>query len=487
MIKRLVVCVCSVVLALANTPYIFAEIVTPLPRKSVMIAELQTMAVLTDATGKETAKATAEFVELYNPNPATLDVTGWKLQYRSAASTADKPWSTVATLECGEGCVLQVAPRGRLLVATTDAGLADADIVHSLGFADYGGQVRLMSVDEHKNEQQEDLLGYGKTSATSTAPITAYAEAIPATAHGKKQSLKRKVSEDGEMIDTNNNANDFFISDAPSPKSDDPPVLPEEPESPPIVEEPTPAPNPVPDKPGMGGGREYALIELSELLPNPAAPLTDEHDEFIELYNPHDTEVVLEGYSLEAGSTWGSKYHFSSSDRIAPHGYLAVYADVSPLALSNSGSQVRIVDPAGTVLDVTVYAAAEAGYAWAKDEAGIWKWTTTPTAEKQNQFTTPGAAVLAAATAIKSAVKKVVAAKASAPRKVATAKTASKTTAKASADKAAKAPPAETTLPGTTNMWLVATASLLALGYGAYEYKYEAWQFVRRLFHIAGE
>jgi hypothetical protein len=389
-------------------------------------------------------------------------------------------------LECGVGCTLQLAPRGRLLIATADAGLADADIVHSLGFADYGGQVRLVSVDEHKNEQQEDLLGYGKTSATSTAPVTAYAEATPAAAHGKKQSLKRKVSEDGEVIDTNSNANDFFISDTPSPRSDDPPAGTAEPEAPLPAEEPASPPSPVPDEPGMGGAPEYARLELSELLPNPAAPLTDEQDEFIELYNPQDTEVGLEGYILEAGSAWGSTYHFSSSDRIAPHGYLVVYAGDSPIALSNSGSQVRIVDPIGAVLDVAVYAKAEAGYAWAKDGAGIWKWTTTPTAKKPNEFTMPGAATLAAVAAIKAAVKKTNTAKLATPKKVAAAKTASKTTTKTSADKAAKAP-AETTLPGTTNMWLVATASLLALGYGAYEYKYEAWQFIRRIFHIAGE
>lgn len=47
-----------------------------------------------------------------------------------------------------------------------------------------------------------------------------------------------------------------------------------------------------------------AHISITELLPNPAAPATDDADEFVELFNGSDEPVRLRGYKLQTGNSY---------------------------------------------------------------------------------------------------------------------------------------------------------------------------------------
>src|SRR5262249_40824305 len=149
-----------------------------------------------------------------------------------------------------------------------------------------GGHVRLFKpVDESGSDQVIDLVGWGNAdSAEGAASVMAPANS---------QSLKRRFSEDGVIIDTDNNAADFVVSNQPNPQST-PPVqndqVDNQPSDPPS--DPPATPPPV-----------YLPINITEMLPDPVAPATDANDEFIELFNPNSTAVDLAGYVLKTGSS----------------------------------------------------------------------------------------------------------------------------------------------------------------------------------------
>jgi hypothetical protein len=130
---------------------------------------------------------------------------------------------------------------------------------------------------------------------------------------------------------------------------------------------------------------------ISEVLPNPAPPQTDANDEFVELYNPNDKAFDLSGFVLQVGTTTTHKYTFPGGTSIEPHQFSAFYASDTGLSLSNSDGQVKLLDPAGNLLNQTdEYTGAKDGYAWIKAD-GLWQWTTKPTPGAANQISPPPA------------------------------------------------------------------------------------------------
>jgi hypothetical protein len=132
-----------------------------------------------------------------------------------------------------------------------------------------------------------------------------------------------------------------------------------------------------------------AAPQISEVLPNPAAPKTDANDEFIELYNSNQGPFDLSGFSLQVGTTTVHKYTFPSGTSIEPHQFSAFYSSDTNLSLSNSDGQVKFLDPDGNVLGQTdEYTSAKDNYAWVNAD-GLWQWTTTPTPNASNTISAP--------------------------------------------------------------------------------------------------
>lgn len=116
----------------------------------------------------------------------------------------------------------------------------------------------------------------------------------------------------------------------------------------------------------------YLPVSLSELLPDPAG--SDETDEFIELYNPHDVPIDLRGYVLTSGSA--STYRYEVPDiKLAPQQYFALYRSETKLVLANGGSALKLSAPDGVLLDEVTYGAAKTGYSYARVEG---EWVSTP-------------------------------------------------------------------------------------------------------------
>jgi hypothetical protein len=462
--------------------------VSPVAAEEALTAPQPDHPVIAALQTGQTGAAGNDFVEIYNPTNTAIDVTGWKLQYRAAASTGSATWTTKKTVACvtqpndGSACQVMLLSKSSLVFATYAIDNDNLQIFSS-GFSDVGGQVRLVASDA----SVQDTVGYG-TASEAEGGMAALAPPLG-------QSLLRKVAAE-QIVDTNNNGDDFVVGCylpavpgeiAPiqppvaiacpqaSANEDTAPTPPVDPVDP--VTSVTPAdPDPL-----TGATAAYARLTITELLPDPASPLTDSSDEFIELYNPTTGTVSAEGYMLETGSDF--RYHFTvgADVTIAPGGYTAIISAESHLSLTNTGTAVRLLDPSGVVIDeVASYGQAKSGQAWAKVGGG-WQWTSSPTPGSANAATAPATPAAAGATKKATAAAKSTAKTASAKAPKAT--TASKTAAKVAASNSPSVSADPQSDTGYQSYLLLIPVALAAVGYVVYEYRKDIARWYRKTWH----
>lgn len=194
--------------------------------------------------------------------------------------------------------------------------------------------------------------------------------------------------------------------------------------------------------------------QVTELLPNPVGTGNDATDEFIELYNPNSVMFDLSGFALQAGTASLHSYSFPQGTTLPAHSFKAFYSAATGLSLSNSGGQVKLLDPFGSSVSATaVYGTAKDGQAWALAN-GKWYWTSKLTPNAANIVIQPA-----------SASKKSAAAKASKSSRTTKQSKQPKTKAASFSDSSQTAP---STPIHTRTLVLVA---VLALVYGVYEYR----------------
>lgn len=129
---------------------------------------------------------------------------------------------------------------------------------------------------------------------------------------------------------------------------------------------------------------ENRALTITELFPN---PLEDEDsNEFIELYNPHDEPIGLDGYILYTGNSYDKPYTFSGNLEIGAKQYLAFYSSEINITLANSGSRARLVAPAGNIVSETEsYSNSKDEMSWSLFE-GEWKFSEKATPDAENEY-----------------------------------------------------------------------------------------------------
>jgi hypothetical protein len=388
-----------------------------------------------------------EFIELYNNSNKVLPANSLQLQIYSSTATdwSDKPYRSITLSQ-------DFLPGKHYLVASNNYLKDMAYDFYGSSLAAGLGHVRVIDI---ASQAQEDFVEWGNggknhvlQAGNTFAPTLTY----PADA---AQSLKRKVNEDGVLVYSGISGSDFMVSSAPSPEADNVApdgftIVADTADDAPVVSDPVEA---VPTN-----------LVLTELLPDPVSPQTDEADEFIELYNGGSEAVNIKGYTLETDS--GSTVHdysFTSDMLIASDTYQVFLSAETHLALSNSGSQVRLLDPAKAIIsETTAYPAAEAGQAWAIS-SGAWQWTATPTPGLANTIT--------AAQVTPKAVKAAKVTKPPKAKKLAVKKTAAKkkkVVKSASFDNTAAA-----VASAPVHTKILVGVALGALLYGLYEYRHD--------------
>jgi Lamin Tail Domain len=150
-----------------------------------------------------TGAASDEFVEIANVGTAAVDVSGYKLAYRSAAGTSDV---SLATIPSGT-----TIPAGGyyLFGGSAYTGTPAADQSFSTAIAATGGGLGLRNADG----TLVDSVGWG--SATTNAFVEGTPTAPPATTAAPGTSAARLPN----GHDTNSNSADFGAASPPTPKA----------------------------------------------------------------------------------------------------------------------------------------------------------------------------------------------------------------------------------------------------------------------------
>ncbi|HSH31792.1 MAG TPA: lamin tail domain-containing protein [Candidatus Saccharimonadales bacterium] len=441
----------SIIIMLGLVP-VPVRAVEPAVSSSIVISEIQ---------AGTANSASDEFIELYNPTDSDVALEGWRIEYRGTAATSPLRTASLTGAIKSHGFYLLSA----------NGFVAEADATFTAGLNVGGGYVQLFDNAEDGG-QIIDALGWNSDAALAeTAAVKGLV-----TGHSLERLPGRLIEDGGNATDTGDNSKDFIIRTTPQPQSSQSPLEVPTTETP-VTEGETPADETAPEPP------TYLPLVITELLVDPAAPLTDAADEFIELYNPNDQAVELAGYTVRTGSNFHD-YYVLPAQTIAAGGYLVLNAAETKLGLTNSGGAAQLLDPSGTLVSQTdTYSEAQPGEVWAQFEDG-WRWTLQSTPGQANVLVAPLVTTAAtanpkAAATKKKAAPKVTAAKATAAKAKKAAAAKKPAAAKASSIKAAFEPRVAAANSADSG-WLLIAAIGLTIAYAIYEFRYDLQNYFYR-------
>ena len=413
--------------------------------------------------------SSGQFITLYNATDKTLDMSKYQLEYFNSYDLGKATSSKLIDLSG------MVPPHGYFMVNDDDLLLCYQLTVDSmsLGLSSTAGMVEVMGFNQASPGGPvapvlQDYIGWSKTPAPGavTLPSTAgaFLQRQPADTAGNPIVLSSGA---GSWLSVQPDpGNPCSIVGTGTGSSTAIPtglsqLLTSVEPSATILAADSSGSASTPQMPAADIGLMAPTI--TEILPNPAGTGNDSTDEFIELYNPNTAVFDLNGFSLQSGTTSTHTFTFPSGTNLSPKGFTTFYSKTTGLSLSNTGGQVKLLDPFGNTLSSTdVYSTAGEGQSWALAK-GSWYWTATLTPGKANVITQP---------AKKKSSAKAVASKKKTSKSSATNIKTAKTSSAGSASGASSTP---------IHLRTLAVVAGLALLYGAYEYRADLANHIYKL------
>ena len=265
-----------------------------------------------------------EWIEIYNAGAVSVSLSGWSLV--GGTSSFGLQHAFDASVELAAGGHLLV---GGDLVPGADV-LADLNLGNASSNAD---AVRLLGCDG----LPADTLIYGGSNEDEWVDD----DGIITDRLAPKPSEGSSLARISDGYDTNNSRTDWVTTAEPTPGYDNPYTEPVE----------------------CTPGSEW--VKINELMANPAG--SDEGAEWVELFNPEDEEVSLDGWALNWGKngTYSGTVIFPAGTAIGPGDFVLIGGEwvddidvMADLDLGNAGSNadaVQLVDCDGAVQDTVVY------------------------------------------------------------------------------------------------------------------------------------
>ena len=127
-------------------------------------------------------------------------------------------------------------------------------------------------------------------------------------------------------------------------------------------------------------------VIISEIFPNPAGrDNTNGLYEWIELYNNSEKDVNLSGWQLDDVLNKGSKPHTIESMIIKANDYILLSSDVTKVIFNNSGDEINLLWPDGSVVEKVSYGKSQEGHSYSLSSEEIWFWSKDITPGKENK------------------------------------------------------------------------------------------------------
>lgn len=326
--------------ALANTVPVFSESVSLTQEPTLIISEVK---VRKDVDGYD------EYIELYNASSNAVVLSEYELQYFNSTNPSSGQQPISAPVNSDSQNVL---PPGKFFVLAKDSSQIQASLASPFtSLSDTAGRLKLV-------DPSGAVISEAAWTSSSSQAVPPVVLVTSSNAVGK--SITRSNDNSGAPM-----AEGTLTLAQVSPHSDALEMLPvDEPsEDNPSDDEQTPV---------------YLSVVLSEFFIDPVSPQTDGDDEFVELFNPYEHALDLDGYVIKTGSNLQYSYIINGVV-LQPGEYWAFYSSEGNITLANSGGQVQVCDPDGNpVSNVAKYEEAEAGKSWSK-VGDLWQWTSNVT------------------------------------------------------------------------------------------------------------
>ena len=319
---------------------------TPLPPDFVRINEFMPSPKTIDFDGDGEANYLDEYIELYNPADAPVDLSGWQLDDSEGGS---QPY------RLPQGSVIPA--HSFLLFFRKDTGIA---------LNNGGDSVRLLAPD---GVILADQATYDHSSGDTPWSRTVdgggeWTESYPPSPGGPNMPPTATPSPAVTLTPTVTLTPSPVVSSTPTPSP-----------TPTITPTPHTSPTTTPVAPGF--------LTLNEILPAPKkvdfngdgeANLLDE---YIELYNPNGFPIGLDGWALDDDEGGSRSWPLPDGTIIDAHGFLLFFRDETGIALNNDGDRVRLLAPNGQIIDSFGYENAVWDQPWSRTVDGAGEWTLT--------------------------------------------------------------------------------------------------------------
>lgn len=122
----------------------------------------------------------------------------------------------------------------------------------------------------------------------------------------------------------------------------------------------------------LGVAPRAGSIIISEVAPNPEG---DDMAEYIELYNPGSTDIMLAGLMLDDAEGGSRPYIIPTGTSIAGGAHLVFRREDTKLALNNTGDMVRLLFSDGRELTSINFDTAKEGMVYVRTEDGTYTWS----------------------------------------------------------------------------------------------------------------
>ncbi len=312
------------------------------------------------------ADADHEWIELYNPNSADVNLNGWYL-----ISSDGSPWFSLNGIIIAAGeYLLLVRSADTFYPGSLDSGVRQ--IQYSGALSNDGEVLRLLAPDGTvvDSANEDDSVAWPAGANTTYRPTmerrTGQADGPAAwiTNTGVVKNGKDKAQ--NPIYGTPGRAN-WAASVTPTP-SKTPTVT----RTPTITRTPTKVPYRTPTP--------VPRLVLNEFVPRAGQDWNndgkiDVFDEYIEIYNAGVTTINLSGWELDDEADQGSEPYRLPGRSLKPGEHAVYYASVTGISLSDGGDTVRLLKPNGDVSDAYTYGVVKyANQTWCRQPDGYIRW-----------------------------------------------------------------------------------------------------------------
>lgn len=128
--------------------------------------------------------------------------------------------------------------------------------------------------------------------------------------------------------------------------------------------------------PQVNPATSLAGIFFNELLPSPEGP--DKTEEWIEIFNPNDSQVNLSFWKIRDSVGQTKVYTFPEDTFLDPQKFLILSRPTTGITLNNSGDALNLLDPEGKTADTVSYQKAPRGSSYGL-AGSTWSWSSQPT------------------------------------------------------------------------------------------------------------